>query len=136
MDSLKPIVNRLNRPFWDAAAKGELSLPHCAVTNRAFWPPSPISPFAEAAAVEWRACKPVGVIKAMVVYRRVFHPAFAALTPFGIALVELDCGPRLQAHVSTADDAQAPRAGQRVRLSFGPILPDGPSIPIVEITDF
>jgi uncharacterized OB-fold protein len=136
MDSLDPIVNRLNRPFWDAAAKGELSLPHCAVTGRAFWPPSPISPFAEGAAVQWRACEPFGVIKAMVAYRRVFHPAFASLTPFGVALVELECGPRLQAHVVAPDSRHAPRAGQRVRLTFRPILPDGPPIPIVDITDF
>ena len=132
MAAITPIINRLNRPFWDAAALGELRLPHCVSTGRAFWPPSPISPLAERGAVEWRPCAPLGVVKALAVYRRVFHPAFAPLTPFGVALVELDAGPRLQVHVRDPDGADAPRAGRRVRLVFDQILADGPLVPVAQ----
>jgi uncharacterized OB-fold protein len=132
MSDVLPLINRLNAPFWAGAEDGRLMLPYCTATSRAFWPPSPISPFAEGGAVEWREVEPVGEVKATAAYRRVFHQAFAPLMPFAIALVELDAGPRLQAHVPRADDAGAPKAGDRVTLVFRRILPDGPPVPIAE----
>ncbi len=133
MSDVLPLINRLNAPFWDGARQGRLVLPHCVATGRAFWPPSPISPFADGGAVDWRAVEPVGEVKALAAYRRVFHQAFAPLMPFAIALVEPDAGPRLQVHVPRADDPEAPRTGSRVVLSFAPILPDGPPIPIAAV---
>ena len=132
MDGLVPIVNALNRPFWEAAARGELVLPYCTASGRPFWPPSPLSPFKDGGGVDWRPCEATGVVAALAVYRRPFHPLLAPLIPYGVALVTLDAGPRLQAHVPAADSPDAPRAGQRVRLIFRPILPDGPSVPIAE----
>jgi uncharacterized OB-fold protein len=117
-----PIINELNAPFWDAARAGELKLPHCAATNRAFWPPSPISPYSENAAVEWRSVDPRGVVRALCVYRRVFLKAFEPLAPFAIALVELGGGARLQAHLS---DPGALQVGDRVKLEFRVLVEGG-----------
>lgn len=125
-----PIVNRLNRPFWDGADAGTLRLPVCRETGRAFWPPSPISPFGDGG-VEWRDVDPAGTVRALAVYRRPFLPAFAALLPYGIALIELDAGPRLQVHVPDPDAADAPRTGDRVTIGFRAVLPGGRSIPIL-----
>jgi len=125
--SEQPIMNELNAPFWEAARSGDLKLPHCGVTGRAFWPPSPISPYDENAVVEWRIVAPRGVVRALCVYRRVFLKAFEPLAPFAIALVEIDGGARLQAHVS---DPHALRAGDGVRLGFR-VLVDGGSPALV-----
>ncbi len=57
-------------------------------------------------------------MKARVVYRRSFVPAFEVLVPYGIALIELDAGPRMLAHIARPDEADAPRQGDRVRLTF------------------
>lgn len=116
-ETADPIVNALNRPYWEAAARGELVLPCCAATGVAFWPPGPISPFVDAG-VEWRAVDPHGTVRALAVYRRGFQQAFAARLPYGIALVTLACGVRLLAHVPSADDPAAPRPGDAVRLRF------------------
>jgi len=119
-DIADPIINALNRPFWDAAAAGTLVLPHCVTTGAAFWPPSPLSPYAAGEDVEWRGVTPVGHIESVVVYRRAFQAAFANRLPYGIALVMLRCGVRLQAHIETPDDYAAPRSGDEVVLRFLP----------------
>lgn len=121
-------VNTLNKPYHDAAGRNELLLPFCASTGRAFWPPSPVSPFVTGGAVEWRAVKPQGMLRARVIYRRGFLKDFDPLMPYGIGLVELADGPRLQAHIVGPDTDSAPRAGDTVRLAFEKLL-DG--VPIL-----
>lgn len=125
--SEQPIINELNAPFWEAARAGDLKLPYCGATGRTFWPPSPISPYDENAAVSWRSVAPRGVVRALCIYRRVFLKAFEPLAPFAIALVEIDGGARLQAHVS---EPRALRAGDNVRLGFR-VLVDGGSPALV-----
>jgi uncharacterized OB-fold protein len=117
-----PIINDLNRPFWDGAAKGCLMLPYCVATGAAFWPPSSLSPFAAGREVEWREVAAAGTVVACVTYRRPFQKKFAPLLPYGIAMVELDSGPRLQAHVEQPDEAGSPRTGDRVTLAFKALL--------------
>jgi uncharacterized OB-fold protein len=128
-ESLAPVRNRLNAPFWLAGEADRLVLPHCVASGRAFWPPSPVSPFVTAGRVDWREVAPVGVVRGRVVYRRVFLKALEAATPFGVGLIELDAGPRLMAHLAHPDDPAAPRVGDRVRLVFQPIVLDGPAVP-------
>jgi uncharacterized OB-fold protein len=127
-ERIDPVVNDLSRPFWDAAAAGRLVLPHCRRTGRAFWPPSPSSPYG-GGEVEWREVAPRGRLAASVVYRRLFQKPLAPCLPYGIGLVELDCGVRLQAHVARPDEADAPRAGDQVALYFA-TLPGG-SVPVL-----
>ena len=116
VESIAPVVTTLNAPHWQAAARGEFVLPFCVSSNRAFWPPSPLSPFVSCGPVEWRAIDPVGIVDALVVYRRPFQKPFEPMLPYGIALVALDAGPRLLAHIPKADEAGAPGRGDRVRL--------------------
>jgi hypothetical protein len=127
--SIAPSRNALNAPFWAAAERGALALPACVASDRAFWPPSPVSPFVTGAAVDWRDVEPVGVLRSIVVYRRVFLKAFEAATPFAIGLIELDAGPRLLAHIPYPDDAAAPAVGERAALRFAPITPGGLPVP-------
>lgn len=131
-ESVAPIVTSLNAPFWAAVAEDRLVLPFCATTGRAFWPPSPVSPFVTGGSVEWRATKPDGTLLAIAVYRRAFHAAFASLMPYAIGLVELDAGPRLHGHIANPDATDAARRGDRVRMAFATILADRPRVPVVQ----
>ena len=132
-ETVDPVVNALSRPFWAAAAGQRLVLPRCAGTGRFFWPPAPISPFG-GGPVSWQEASPGGIILAAVTYRRAFQQAFAALLPYGIALVELDCGVRLQVHVRHPDAAGAPPAGSRVHIAFASLVDDGPPVPVLAET--
>jgi uncharacterized OB-fold protein len=129
-ESVDAIINTLNRPFWNGAAEGRLVLPHCVATATPFWPPSPISPFADGSAVEWREVSATGTVLARVTYRRPFQRTFAGLLPYGIAMVALDCGPRLQAHVRAPDEPGAPGPGDCVTLCFETLLDGGPRLPV------
>lgn len=117
-ETIDPVVNDLNRPFWEGAARNELRLPHCAGTGRPFWPPSPTSPF-DGGAVSWRGVPAEGLLTTTVTYARVFQQALAANMPYAVAQVELDGGVRLLAHVR---DPQAVRPGDKVGLSFAPLV--------------
>lgn len=132
MTTAAPLRNALNEPFWQAAADDRLVLPFCESTSRAFWPPSAVSPFSTGGRVAWRPVEPIGTLRAVAIYRRVFDRDFAPLMPYGVALIDLDAGPRFQAHLAHPDAPDAPRRGDRVRLRFKPILKDGQPVPVVE----
>ncbi len=128
-EPIAPIINELNAPFWTAAEQGRLVLPQCLTTGRAFWPPSPISPFVSGGSTGWRQAGGEGVLRAVAIYRRGFQKAFEPLLPYGVGLLELDEGPRLQAFLPTPDSPDAPKPGDRVRLSFAVLAPNGPRVP-------
>ena len=129
IEPIAPVINELNAPFWTAAEQGRLFLPHCLTTGRAFWPPSPISPFVSGGATGWSPAGRDGVLRALVIYRRVFQKALEPLAPYAVGLIALDEGPRLHAFIPSAGGAGSPKPGDRVRLSFAALLPDGPRVP-------
>jgi uncharacterized OB-fold protein len=128
-ESVDPPINTLNAPFWDGAKAGCLVLPHCLATDRAFWPPSPVSPFATAGAVDWREVAPEGWLRASVAYERVFQQAFRPLAPYRIGQVALDAGVRLQAYLAGVDEGCA--VGGRVRIGFRSIVGGAHPVPVV-----
>jgi len=122
METVEAITNSLWAPFHDGAAADRLMLPHCVETDRAFWPPSPTSPYVTHGAMDWRAVEGRGVLVARVTYRRGFQKAFADLLPYGVALVEFQGGVRLQAHISAPDAQDGPIAGAAVRVGFRSLI--------------
>jgi hypothetical protein len=123
-EPVAPLINDLNRPFWDAAAKGLLLLPW---REDAFvWPPAPTR---KDGAADWREAPSGGVLTSRAIYRRLFQQGFAAVMPYGVGEIALDAGPRLKGHLSRPDDVSAPRPGDRVRLVFRSIVEGGPSVP-------
>ena len=130
-ESIAPVITTLNAPFWAAAAEGELILPWCVQTSRAFWPPSPVSPFVTGGAVTWRPASPFGVLRACVLYRRVFQRALEPVMPYGIGLVAMQAGIRLQAHVPLHPSRSAPSIGAMVEIGLRPILPGAPRVPTI-----
>jgi uncharacterized OB-fold protein len=126
-ETLAPIVNDLNRPFWEAAETGTLLMPHCVDSDRPFWPPSPLSPFTSGP-VSWRPVEPRGTVAAAVTYARIFQQLLADRTPFAIALVDLVDGVRLQVH---APDPALALPGTEVTIGFAALGPDTRPVPVV-----
>ena len=118
-EQMLPVLNDLSAPFQAGLEEGRLVLPHCRATGAAFWPPSPVSPFVTGGQVEWRDADPEGVVTGLVVYRRAFQKILESRLPYGIALVELVSGVRLQAHVAEPDKL-AP--GDRAKVHFAPLV--------------
>lgn len=130
IESIEPIINNLNAPFWDAATRGDLLLPWCAATQRFFWPPASVSPFSLDTPIAWRPAETGGTLQAAVTYRRGYLKVLDPIMPYSVGIVELDAGPRLQVHLRDSSLALPARHGQRVQIFFEGLLPDSRPVPM------
>ena len=89
-----PIVNDLNRPFWQATQEHRLLLQFCSTCRAPWYPVSPRCPRCFEPQSEWREMSGNGTVTSFVIYRRAVEGAFEAL-PYCVFQVELDEGPRL-----------------------------------------
>jgi uncharacterized OB-fold protein len=80
-------------PFWRGAREGRLLLQTCGDCARPRFPPRPLCAACGSPAVAWREAAGTGRIWSFVVVHGPTLPAFADLTPFPVAVVELDDAP-------------------------------------------
>ena len=117
-----PVPDPSTMRFWDAARRGTLLLGRGA-DGTCFYPPRPISPFSDEGEVEWVPAVGTGTVYSYSIMR--------ARTPYVIAYVELDEGPRMMTNiVGCALDVV--RIGMKVRLKFVGTEGGGPPVPMFE----
>jgi uncharacterized protein len=86
-------------PFWAAAKKHRLELPHCNACQKFWFPPSQSCPHCLSTDFAFQAVSGRGKVFSFVTFHRVYHPAFANEVPYVVALVELAEGPRLLSNI-------------------------------------
>ena len=133
---LLPPVDVDSRPFFEAAARGELWVPRCAATGRLVFPPRAFSPFAPGGALEWVRVSGRGSIWSFVVPHPPLLPWYAERAPYVVLTVALDEDPRVRVvgnlvareggAISDVDPKSA-RIGARVRICFERV--DGVALP-------
>jgi hypothetical protein len=123
----RPIVNDENRPFWTAAARGELCMQRCLACGHIRFPVQPLCPRCIGRDFEWTALSGRAEILAKVVYHRAFHPAYASDVPYNLVLVQLAEGPRMYSNVVGPGAAEAD-VGDQVETVFEPVA-DGLLVP-------
>ena len=103
---LPDVDDPLTAPFFAAAARGELAIPHCAPCDRYVWYPESECPGC-GTAPSWRAVSGRGTLFTWAVVERPFLPAFAAMVPFITGLVALaeDASVRVPTLVVGSDPA-------------------------------
>lgn len=94
-----PQITDENRPFWAAAAVGELRMQRCLECGHVRFPIQPLCPRCISGKFEWTPLSGRGQVFAKVVYHRAFHPAYAAQVPYNLVLVQLAEGPRMYSNV-------------------------------------
>ena len=122
-----PVPDAETQPYWDAAARGVLSLPHCGGCDFYVFPPRPVCPRCRNAALGWTELSGRGVLYSFAVMRESYMKGFDA--PYLIAQVELDEQPglRITSNLLDCDPADA-RIGMRVALAFEE-RPGGVAVP-------
>jgi len=98
-----PVVNDDNRPFFEAAARGELLLQRCKDTGRFQHYPraSSIYTFGE---VEWAPASGKGKVYSYTVLRRnPADPVFSKLVPYIVAAIDLPEGVRMLGNITGCD---------------------------------
>lgn len=127
-EPIRPTVNDVNRPFWEACARGELRLQRCGSCGRLRYPAAIVCPECLSAEAEWQAVSGRGKVFSFVVFHRAYHPAWEGRVPYNVALIELDEGPILLSNVVGVDNARL-AVGLDVRIAFER-LDEALSIPV------
>ena len=115
-----PAMNPGDQPYFDAAAEGKLMLKKCNDCGKHHHYPRALCPFCFSDKVEWVQAKGTGEIYTYSVTRR------GGPTPYCIAYVELDEGPRMMTNIVDCD-LDTVRIGQKVKLTFKP-SPNGTAV--------
>lgn len=100
-DYTKPLppITEQSKPFWDATRERRLQLPrcdHCGTFHTYF---EPWCSHCGKEGVHWESLSGRGRIWANCRFHKVYFPGFAADSPYNVAMVELDEGPRLMTNI-------------------------------------
>jgi hypothetical protein len=95
---LLPILDDLNRPFWEGARNGELRVQRCGETGRLIFPPRLRSPWAPRAAIEpeWTVVSGRGVLWSFAVPHPPLLPWYAERAPYNVIVVALEEDPSIR----------------------------------------
>lgn len=89
-----PQTSELARPYWDAAAQGNLVLQSCSACGKVRHYPRLLCDVCYSDAVTWVPSKAHGTVHSWTVAHHAFHPAFAAELPYTLVTVDLVEGVR------------------------------------------
>ena len=110
-------------PYWKAAKRHRLELPHCNACGKFWFPPSRACPHCLATDFDFLAVSGRGRVFSFVIFHRIYHPAFATEVPYVVALVELEEGPRLLSNI-VGIEPQAVACEMPVKVVFDDVTED------------
>lgn len=84
--------------FWAGARRGELRIQRCRPCDKAYFFPRPFCPRCSSTDVEWFTASGRGRLYSYVINQRP-APGFDDMTPYVIAVVELEEGPRMMTNI-------------------------------------
>lgn len=111
----EPVVTEETVPYWDAAAEGRLLLPRCVRCSHVIWYPRSFCPECGSLEVSWFEASGRGEIYSFSVLRQ-SQGDYSAATPYVLAYVELEEGPRVLTNLVELE--ATPRIGQKVQAAF------------------
>ena len=113
-----PMTNSETQPFWDAAASGRLELPRCDNCGHVIWYPRQQCDQCGSTSVSWFEASGRGTVYSCTVTRRT-GGSWGKATPFVLAYVELEEGPRVATNIVNCDP-ESVKIGDAVQAVFEP----------------
>lgn len=125
-----PEITDLTRPFWRAARESKLVMQKCTACATMNFYPKPWCIECGDRRLEWTEVRPTGTVYACTTATTVMMnlPGWKEDLPVVLALVDLDDGPRIYAHLTDCKPEDA-RIGMRVTARFEPIS-DEAGVPV------
>lgn len=111
-----PVTTTLTEHYWEEASHGRLLVQLCGQCGHRQHYPGALCRRCWSGDLSWMQARGTGVVWTFTVVGMAGHPAWKDETPYILALVQLDEGPRLMTNVvdCPVDDIHV---GQRVQLS-------------------
>lgn len=116
LPTVPPVASQDTSVFWEATKEGRLLLTRCRSCDESIWYPRPICPFCHSTDTEWIPASGRGHIYTFTVVRRA-GGQWGDATPYVVAYVELDEGPRMMTNIVDCD-AELIEIGQSVEVVF------------------
>ena len=110
-----PKVTPLNEHWWTGGADGHLHMQRCRDDGTWIHPPAPVCPTCLHRNIEIATLAGTGAIHAVTVNHQPWNPTMP--TPYVIALVELDEGPRVLSNITDVEPEDV-AIGMRVEVHF------------------
>ncbi len=118
-----PRPTQVSAPYWEAARRHELAIQRCASCQRHVFYPRLNCPACGSRQLDWVTASGRGTVYTYTIARRPTHPAFAGRTPYVIAIVELEEGPRMTTNI-VGCDPDSVQIGMPVEAAFEDVNPD------------
>ncbi len=112
----EPAIDPWNEPFWKACDENKLIVQRCRETQRTWFPPSPVSPYAPEAGWDWLECSGKAEILSFVIFHQKYFGGFADRIPYSCAIVRLEEGATLVSNIDAPNDQI--KIGQPVKVAF------------------
>lgn len=100
------VTTQLSQPFWDHANDGELLIQDCGDCGHRQHYPRNICTSCWSEDLSWMTAAGTGIVWTFTIVEKPGHPAWATETPYVIALIELDEGPRVMTRIIDCASAE------------------------------
>lgn len=120
------ILDELDQPFWDAAAKHQLVIHQCQACKISYWPASVCREHGDKH-MQWVPASGRGVVYTYTVFHRPFLKEWQRDVPYNVAVIELAEGPLVFSNIVGVPNDEI-RCGMAVEVLFEDVQP-GVSIP-------
>ena len=124
----KPIVNADSEPYWRAAREETLLLQRCGDCRAVRFFPRYLCTACGSENSEWVEASGRGSVHSFTIVHRAAFPEFQVRTPYVVALIDLDEGPRMMSNI-VGDDALGVAIGDAVTVTFEARGTDGDKVP-------
>ena len=101
-----PIVTVENRPFWEGCQQGKLLLQYCTACHQHQFYPRLYCMQCGSTALRWDEASGQGVIYSYTIIRQNKSPEFVNDTPYNVAIVQLQEGPRMLSDIVEIDPGE------------------------------
>jgi uncharacterized OB-fold protein len=118
-----PVIDPESQPYWTGLREQRLLIKRCRDCGRHHHYPRELCPHCGSDALEWVQAKGTGTVYTFTVARRPAGPAFKADTPYVVAIVELDEGPRMMSTLVGIDPDQV-RIGLKLAVRYEAVTPE------------
>ena len=123
-----PVVNADSAPYWEGASDNKLLLQRCSDCETLRFFPRYLCTECGSDNTGWVEAAGCGTVHSFTVVHRAAFPEFQERTPYVVALIDLEEGPRMMSNIVGAD-ALGVAIGDAVTVEFEDRGDDGAKVP-------